>query len=119
MAIERMLTEAEPVGELIGRVLQYFWPPIAESHQSSMPRAVKRHWDGILQWFDSKIANGLIVGINSLVQAAKAKARVPSLNPQPQGHHPPGGRQARPTTARKDDSTHPKQRGTHKNTPSK
>ena len=36
---------------------------------------VKRHWDGILRWFDSKIANGLIEGINSLVQAAKAKAR--------------------------------------------
>jgi hypothetical protein len=38
-------------------------------------RTVKRYWDGILQWFDSKIANGLIVGINSPVQAAKAKAR--------------------------------------------
>jgi transposase len=36
---------------------------------------VKRHWDGILQWFDSKIANGLTAGINSPVQAAKAKAR--------------------------------------------
>jgi transposase len=36
---------------------------------------IKRHWDGILRWFDSKIANGLIEGINSLVQAAKAKAR--------------------------------------------
>ena len=36
---------------------------------------VKRHWDGILRWFHSKIANGLIEGINSLVQAAKAKAR--------------------------------------------
>ena len=36
---------------------------------------VRRHWDGILRWFDSKIANGLIEGINSLVQAAKAKAR--------------------------------------------
>src|SRR5689334_15552374 len=36
---------------------------------------VKRHWDGILRWFDSNIANGLIEGINSLVQAAKAKAR--------------------------------------------
>ena len=31
--------------------------------------------DGILAWFDSRIANGLIEGINSLVQAAKAKAR--------------------------------------------
>ena len=34
-----------------------------------------RHRDGILAWFDSQIANGLIEGINSLVQAAKAKAR--------------------------------------------
>ena len=30
---------------------------------------------GILAWFDSRISNGLIEGINSLVQAAKAKAR--------------------------------------------
>jgi hypothetical protein len=28
-----------------------------------------------LCWFDGKIANGLIEGTNSLVQAAKAKAR--------------------------------------------
>ena len=38
-------------------------------------QTVKRHWNGILRGFDSKIANGLIEGINSLVQAAKAKAR--------------------------------------------
>jgi hypothetical protein len=31
--------------------------------------------DGISRWFDSKIANGLIEGINSLAQGAKAKAR--------------------------------------------
>ena len=36
---------------------------------------MQRHRDGILAWFDSRIANGLIEGINSLVQAAKAKAR--------------------------------------------
>jgi transposase len=54
----------------------YFWathsrlePIIDAAH------TVKRHGDGILRWFDSKIANGLIEGINSLVQAAKAKAR--------------------------------------------
>jgi transposase len=29
----------------------------------------------VLRWFDSKIANGLIEGINNLVQAAKAKAK--------------------------------------------
>ena len=38
-------------------------------------RTVMKHRDGILAWFDSRIANGLIEGINSLVQAAKAKAR--------------------------------------------
>jgi transposase len=38
-------------------------------------RTIKRHREGILRWFDSKIANGLIEGLNSLVQAAKAKAR--------------------------------------------
>ena len=35
---------------------------------------VERHRDGILAWFDSRIANGLIEGINNHVQAAKAKA---------------------------------------------
>jgi transposase len=54
----------------------YFWathsrlPPIIAA-----ARTVKRRWDGILRWFDSRIANGLIEGINSLVQADKAKAR--------------------------------------------
>jgi transposase len=38
-------------------------------------RTVKRHWDGVLQWFDSRISNGILEGLNSLVQAAKAKAR--------------------------------------------
>jgi transposase len=34
-----------------------------------------RHRDGILSWFDSHLANGLIEALKSLVQAAKAKAR--------------------------------------------
>lgn len=36
---------------------------------------IKNHWDGILRWFDSRISNGILEGINSLIQAAKAKAR--------------------------------------------
>ena len=56
-------------------------PPIIDA-----ARTVKRHCNGILRWFHSRIANGLIKGINSLVQAAKAKgARLP-VNPQPQSH---------------------------------
>jgi len=50
------------------------------AHSRLMPMidvaaTIRRHRDGILRWFDSRIANGLIEGINSLVQAAKAKAR--------------------------------------------
>ena len=36
---------------------------------------MEKHRHGILAWFDSRMSNGLIEGINSLVQAAKAKAR--------------------------------------------
>ena len=55
----------------------YFWA----THSKLDPiidaaRTVKRHWNGILRaGSTAKIANGLIEGINSLVQAAKAKAR--------------------------------------------
>ena len=38
-------------------------------------RTIKNHWHGVLRWFTSKITNGLLEGINSLIQAAKAKAR--------------------------------------------
>lgn len=36
---------------------------------------IKRHWDGVLRWFHSNINNGILEGTNSLIQAAKAKAR--------------------------------------------
>jgi transposase len=54
----------------------YFWA----THSRLQPmidaaKTVKRHWHGILRWHDTHIANGILEGINSLVQAAKAKAR--------------------------------------------
>jgi transposase len=36
---------------------------------------VEKHWDGILAWHQNHLNNGLLEGINSLVQAAKARAR--------------------------------------------
>jgi transposase len=36
---------------------------------------VERHWDGILAWHHSHVSNGLLEGTNSLIQAAKARAR--------------------------------------------
>jgi transposase len=38
-------------------------------------KTIKRHWDRVLNWFDSRLTMGYLEGINSLVQAAKAKAR--------------------------------------------
>ena len=36
---------------------------------------IKRHWDGVVSWKRSMITNGILEGLNSLIQAAKAKAR--------------------------------------------
>ncbi len=38
-------------------------------------KTIRRHFEGILWWFTSKINNGILEEINSLIQAAKAKAR--------------------------------------------
>src|ERR1035441_4967759 len=54
----------------------YFWathsriPAIID-----VAKTIRRHQDGILRWFVSGINNAILEGINSLVQAAKAKAR--------------------------------------------
>lgn len=54
----------------------YFWA----THSQLKPvveaaRTIKRHWEGILNWFESKLTIGLLEGVNSLLQAAKARAR--------------------------------------------
>jgi transposase len=36
---------------------------------------IGEHWEGVLRWHWTKINNGLLEGINSLVQAAKRRAR--------------------------------------------
>jgi len=36
---------------------------------------VEAHWDGIIAWQDNQLSNGLLEGTNSLVQAAKRRAR--------------------------------------------
>ena len=54
----------------------YFWA----SHSRLNPiirsaKTIKNHWEGILNWKNSQINNGILEGLNSIVQAAKAKAR--------------------------------------------
>ena len=38
-------------------------------------KMLKRHWNGIVRWFESNLTNAILEGLNSLVQAAKARAR--------------------------------------------
>jgi transposase len=54
----------------------YFWA----THSQLAPmikaaKTVKRHWDGVIRWQKSKINNGILEGLNSVLQAAKRKAR--------------------------------------------
>ncbi len=51
-------------------------------------RTIRNHWDGVLRWFTSKITNGLLKGINSLIQAAKAKYSAPEKGVQPLRRRP-------------------------------
>lgn len=54
----------------------YFWA----THSRLLPvkqaaYTIKRHWNGIVQFHKSRINNGILEGINSLIQAARAKAK--------------------------------------------
>ena len=65
-------------GELATCALRkwYWWA--SHSHLEPITRfakTIKRHWDGILNYFETKITNGILEGLNSLYKAAAAKAR--------------------------------------------
>ena len=54
----------------------YFWA--THSRLEPIKQAaytIRRHWDGVLKWFESRINNGILEGLNSIIQACKAKAR--------------------------------------------
>jgi transposase len=54
----------------------YFWA----THSRIKPmievaKTIKAHWNGILNYFDSRITNGILEGINSVIQLLKRSAR--------------------------------------------
>ena len=54
----------------------YFWA----THSRLKPiiasaKTIKKHWSGVLRWWHSQINNGILEGLNSVIQAAKSKAR--------------------------------------------
>ena len=54
---------------------------IAEADRSGLEplqkfaRMLEDHWLGVIRWHHSRISNGLLEGLNSLIQAAKRRAR--------------------------------------------
>lgn len=54
----------------------YFWATHSRIGQiEEAAKTIKRHWNGVVAWVEGRISNGLLEGLNSLIQAAKAKAR--------------------------------------------
>lgn len=54
----------------------YYWA----THSQLAPivkvaKTIKKHWEGVLSWKKSQINNGILEGLNSILQAAKRKAR--------------------------------------------
>ena len=54
----------------------YFWA----THSRLEPiikaaKSIKKHWNGIVKFTESKITNGLLEGLNSKIQATKRQAR--------------------------------------------
>lgn len=54
----------------------YYWATHSRlDPMIKVAKTIKRHWDGIVHWYKSKINNGILEGLNSVIQAAKSKAR--------------------------------------------
>ncbi len=54
----------------------YFWLTHSKlDPMINVAKTIKKHWDGILNYIDFKITNGLMEGLNSIVQTLKRSAR--------------------------------------------
>jgi transposase len=66
--------EAEKATQYLKR--WYHWARCSRIEQmKEFALTIKRHWDGVLRFHQSRMTAGFLEGINSLVQAAKRKAR--------------------------------------------
>ena len=46
-------------------------------------KTIKKHWAGVLRWFVSRISNGVVEAINSLIQSANRSSVVVTKPPSP------------------------------------
>lgn len=53
----------------------YFWATHSRLKAIiEVAKTIKSHWDGILNYFDSRVTNGILEGISSIVQLLKRNA---------------------------------------------
>lgn len=69
--------QAETMDDFVSLLKKWFW---WATHSRLKPmqkvaHTIKSHWDGVINWKKSYINNGLLEGLNSLIQSAKSKAR--------------------------------------------
>ncbi len=54
----------------------YYWATHSRLEPiKKVAKTIKQHYEGIISWFDTKINNAILEGFNSIIQAAKARAR--------------------------------------------
>ncbi len=58
--LRRWITEAKDSG--LGPIIEF-------------TETIENHWDGVIRWHHTRVSNGLMEGLNSLIQAAKRRAR--------------------------------------------
>jgi transposase len=54
----------------------YFWATHSRLEPMiKVAKMIKKHWDGVVNYHVSRINNGILEGLNSIIQATKSKAR--------------------------------------------
>jgi len=77
LSFQQIYATATTVGEFESLLQQwYFWATHSRLEpMKQVAQTIKQHWDGIVAFQASNINNGILEGINSILQAAKSKAR--------------------------------------------
>lgn len=73
---QQIYEEIDRAGFVAALKKWYFWATHSRIKEIiEAAKTIKKHWAGIVRWYNSRINNGILEGINGLVQAARAKAR--------------------------------------------
>ncbi len=75
--IFQQIYSADNVGAFTSMLKKwYYWATHSKLEPiKQVAYTIKRHWYGVIKWKESQINNGILEGLNSVVQAAKRKAR--------------------------------------------